>query len=547
MTTRDHRAAARPAGTSQERSPSGRDGLVLTHPALALLLAAAGGLAAWLAFPPYDLWFLLPVALAALSAAVLVRRRLVAALAGLVWGIAFFLPLMAWANTYAGFAPWFALAAFEATFVVVYALAVRAILLRRGLTWTSALVVACLWAGVEALRSHVPWGGLPWGAAAFSLQDSPLLHLGPWIGTAGLGAVVALLGQALLGGIWSLLGRRGPRHARLRGVWSLSAAIAVILACLVVPLPLQNSPDRSSMRIAGIQGNVPRISEQDLRMPEVIFPNSLDLTAQAAADARTDDAPLDLVVWPESAAGWDPREQPGRGAAITSAAQDADAPILLGTLADAPHDEVYNMSLLWMPDGTADQTYAKRHPVPFGEYIPARSFFRQLSDKVDLVPVDMAPGDRVGVMDVGEHRVGVLICFEIAYENLVQDVVSDGAEVIVVQTNTALFGDSDEAVQQLAEARVLSTISGRSIVHVATVGESAIVTPDGRVLAHAGHWEPGTVTADVPLYTGITPAMAAGPWIAVGIGLFGLAGLLLTLARTRLPASLTSNRPRKAR
>ncbi|UYG16321.1 apolipoprotein N-acyltransferase [Brachybacterium huguangmaarense] len=498
---------------------------------VALVLAVAGGLAAWLAFPPYDLWFLLPIALAALDAAILVRRAALAGLLGLIWGFAFFLPLSQWANIYAGLAPWAALAVVEGLFFALYALLARAVLIRRGVGLSGSLVVACLWAGVEALRSHVPWGGLPWGASAFALQHSPLLNLGPWIGTAGLAAVVALVAQLLLAGALALLGRRPGRRA-LRGLWPVGTAAFVVLACLVVPSPPNPRVEGdSTMRIAGIQGNTPRIAAQDLTMPDEIFPHSLELTSQAAADARADAEPLDLVVWPEGSAGWDLEHDPAGAAAVTAAAADVQAPLLVGTQTPGPDETRYNMSLLWTAEGTVAQSYAKRHPVPFGEYIPARGLIRHLSDKVDLVSRDMLPGDRVGVMDVDGRRVGVLICFEIAYENLVQDTVDAGADVIVVQTNTALFGDSDEAAQQLAEARVFAVVSGRSVVQVATVGESAIITPDGRDLARTGHWVPGTVTADVPLYAGITPAMAAGPWIAIALGALGAAGLLLSLPR----------------
>lgn len=498
----------------------------------ALLLAAAGGLGAWLAFPPHDLWPLLPVALAMLSASVLTARAAWAPLMGLIWGFALFLPLTSWADIYAGLGPWSALALVEGAYIAGFAMLARTIYQRRGITLTSGILVACLWTGVEALRSNWPWGGLPWGASAFALQDSPLLNLGPWIGTAGLAFVCALLGHLLLAGGMALAGRRLRRSAP-GGLWALVVAAVLTAACIVVPMPRSIQPEDPTMRIAGIQGNVPAIDPQDIVMPDEIFSNSLDLTIQAAADARTSDQALDLVVWPEDSTGHDPREDAVRGAALTDAASQAHAPILVGTQTLAPGDLRYNMSLLWEPDGTVSATYAKRHPVPFGEYIPARSFFRALSDKVDLVSVDMAPGTEVGVMDVGEHRVGVLICFEIAYETLVQDVVDAGAQVIVVQTNTALFGESDEAVQQLAEARVLSVVSGRSIVQAATVGESAIVTPDGHVLAHTGHWVPGTVTADVPLYTGTTPAVAAGPWIAIGLSALGLAGWLLAMASPR--------------
>lgn len=515
-------------------------------PALALLLAALGGACAWAAFPPHDLWPFLPIGIALLLAACLAQRVLVAASAGLLWGMAFFLPLTAWANVYAGAPPWIALAIAESLFIVVFALTAHAVLRRWGLTVRSGAVVALLWAGIEALRSHVPWGGFPWGATAFALQDAPLLTLGPWIGMTGLAVAVAVIALLLLAGVCAVLG--GIRSvSRARGLWALAGAALLVLACIVVPRPHNPAPEGAgSLRIAGIQGNVPRIAAQDLAMPREILPNSLRLTGQAADEARASGKRLDLVVWPEASAGWDPREDAATGDALRAASEDATAPVLIGTATDSPDDRIYNMSQLWTADGDPQQTYAKRHPVPFGEYIPARSFFRTLSDKVDLVPTDMAPGDAVGVMTLGERRVGVLICFEIAYENLVQDVVDADAEVIVVQTNTALFGESDEAAQQLGEARVLSSISGRSIVQVSTVGESAIITPDGRMLAHAGHWEPGIVVADVPLRTGTTPAMSAGPWPAILAGILGTGGLIAALSSSRSSAPRPSRRRRSS-
>ncbi|MGO2023695.1 MAG: apolipoprotein N-acyltransferase, partial [Brachybacterium tyrofermentans] len=121
-----------------------------------------------------------------------------------------------------------------------------------------------------------------------------------------------------------------------------------------------------------------------------------------------------------------------------------------------------------------------------------------------------------------------------------------GAEVIVVQSNNALFGDSHEAIQQLAEAKVMAVVSGRSVVHVSTVGQSAIFTPEGRRLDFVGHWEQGAVLADVPLRTGITPAVAGGPWIAVGISALGLLGLLGALSgrRRALAPAPARRRPR---
>ena len=88
-------------------------------------------------------------------------------------------------------------------------------------------------------------------------------------------------------------------------------------------------------------------------------------------------------------------------------------------------------------------------------------------------------------------------------------------------------------------------ISGRSVVHVSTVGHSAIFTPEGRRISFVDHWEQGAVLADVPLREGTTPAVAAGPWIAIAVSAVGMAGWLAALAgRRRAIAPTAATRPR---
>lgn len=502
----------------------------------ALLLGALGGLGAVAAFPPYDHWWLLPVGVGMLSLAVLTRRAVTAVLASLAWGLGFFVPLTEWANTYAGTMPWLALAVFESLYIVLYGLLVRTVLVRRGPGAGSALVVSGLWVGAETLRGTLPWGGLSWGSSGFALAESPLLNLGPWIGMAGLAFVVALLGQLLMMGTLCLAGRRETVLGRLGGVWPIALALALVLATLVAPLPQNRAPeDRSTVAIAAVQGSMDPIDPVSLLMPPERFDNSVAETRAVIERSRKEDRPIDLVLWPEDSTGRDPRQNALEGGMLSSLSTAAEAPILVGTQTPVGEENRYNTSLMWGPDGATGYEYHKRHPVPFGEYVPYRDFFRTFSPLVDLIGRDMLPGQEVGVVDLadqggGEARVGILICFEIAYEDLVQDVVHDGAEVIVVQSNNALFGDSHEAIQQLAEAKVFAVISGRSVVHLSTVGHSAVYSPEGRELAFLGHWERGAMLEDVPLRTSITPAIAAGPWIAVGLIALGLLGVLGSLS-----------------
>ena len=61
------------------------------------------------------------------------------------------------------------------------------------------------------------------------------------------------------------------------------------------------------------------------------------------------------------------------------------------------------------------------------------------------------------------------------------DTVRGGARLLVVQTNNATFGYTDESEQQFAISRIRAIEHGRSVVHVSTVGVSGFVAPDGTV------------------------------------------------------------------
>jgi apolipoprotein N-acyltransferase len=154
--------------------------------------------------------------------------------------------------------------------------------------------------------------------------------------------------------------------------------------------------------------------------------------------------------------------------------------------------------------------YVKRHPVPFGEYIPFRSLVRLVTDKVDLVPRDFVAGNEVGVLDVGPVRLGDVICFEVAYDDLVRDVVTGGGELLVVQTNNATFGRSGETSQQLAMGRLRAVEHGRAVLVAATSGISAVIAPDGELVEQAPVFTQEVLSAQVPRRTGTTLATRLG-------------------------------------
>lgn len=520
-----------PAKARQRPRPR-HDGEKLTPLVPALLIAALAGQAYVYAFAPSSMWFLLPVAVALLLLAAYTRRWWGAFLTGWVAGISAFIPLFSWANIYAGAPPWIALALFEALFLGVFSMLARLVMIRRGLGFLTSMSVALLWAAVEYARSTVPWGGLPWAMSAFAYANAPLLNYGPWIGIVGLAVLTGLLGSLLMNALMALALRRHRHHNGVHAVWPATVIVLILLCALVVPRPAGEVPsDQQRLTVTAVQGNVDPPPPGSYYIPEEMFGNHVAATRQFLQSGQQ----TDLVVWPEDSTGWNLPSDSTRMATVEELSAQAGAPVIVGSQVPLGATQRLNKALMIDANGLTGQEYAKQHPVPFGEYIPARGFFSKLSDKTDLVSTDMAPGTTPGVFRVGDTRVGMLICFEIAYDDLVRSTLDSGAQVLVVQSNNALFGDSYEAIQQLDQAKVFSVVAGRSVVHVSTVGYSAIFTPDGRVLDSLDHWEQGTMTAPVPLRTGLTPAMEYGNHYVVAtiaLALIVLLGALLTEPRT---------------
>jgi apolipoprotein N-acyltransferase len=324
--------------------------------------------------------------------------------------------------------------------------------------------------------------------------------------------------------------RAGPAVAAL----CLVSAVAIVVLPALIPRPT----DGPTARFLAVQGNVPRAGLDFNAERRAVLDNHVKATLQAAASVRSGSQPRpDLVVWPENASDIDPTRNPDAAEVIDGAVSAINAPLVLGALLREPSPRESNASLLYLPGRGLSGRYVKQHPVPFAEYIPYRSFFRRFSDKADLAG-DFVAGKGAGVFRVPSRggdtiAAGAIICFEVAIDPLVRDTVDQGANVLLVQTNNATFGYTDESVQQLAISRIRAIEHARSIVHVSTVGVSAMITPDGTAHQRSALFTSAVLAADLPLRTDRTVADRVGPWpeiVAVG----GLAVMSALLALSRL-------------
>ncbi len=485
---------------------------------VALLLAVVFGPVTDAAFPDRGVWPLAFVGVACLLVALLGRGFWSGCLVGFVAGVSFYLVHISWAALYLGPVPWVALSVLQAVIFAVGAGLIAAVFTRVGSVWPTVtgrlllvpVTVAGVWLGREEVAGAWPYGGFAWGRLALSQATSPFTELVSWVGVPGLSFLVAAV-SAL-----------GVQLARERAVpWGkVTGAGAVLLVLGSVPVW---APAPSGVaRVLAVQGNGPA-GYFSARQPGDL------LQAQVQATWAAGQADADLVVWPENAMDEDPFRSSRAAAMLDTVSRELGAPVVFGAITER-QGRFYNSSVLWQAGRAATDVYDKKHPVPFGEYVPDRWFWEPLApDLIGLIQREYQPGSRDGVFQVEDFRVGTAICFDVTDDRVMRELVDGGAELLLVQSNNADFGRTDESVQQEAVARLRAVESGRTVVNISTVGVSSVIAADGSTVAALPAHRAGAMAVEVPLGSGLSPAIRWGDTLAGG-GVLGAAASLAVAA-----------------
>lgn len=481
----------------------------------AVLVAAASGPIMDAGFPDKGIWPLTFVGIALVLVSLIGRRIGSAILVGFVAGCAFYFTHIQWASLFLGPLPMSALAVLESLFFAAGAVAITLAYRWIPRAWPSALgrlgllpvAVAGLWTAREAWASVWPYGGFAWGRVSLSQSDSPLSPLFAWLGVSGVSFVMVLLVAFVI------------ETVRLTGVRPLlRASVAVALATLILVIPAWPTQTEGTMRVAAVQGNG-KAGYFDGSTANELLEAQFDATVPLFGEE------VDVVLWPEGSTYADPILDPYTTGVFDYVSQQMGAPLIAQGVSE--RDGLFhNTAVLWDAGRGALDYYDKKHPVPFGEYIPDRAFWRPFApDLIDLIQREYTPGTTDNVFDVNGTIVGINICFDIVDDQILTDSVRQGAQVIFASSNNADFGRTDESAQQLAQARIRAIELGRSVVNISTVGISAMIAPDGTIVQQLPWYEPGSMVGDVALSTSVTPAVVLGrqlEWFVAGLGLASL-------------------------
>ncbi len=500
----------------------------------ALVVAALTGLTWYAAHPPLAVWWLVFLVVPGWMTAVhLVRDRRArdVAVVGAVVGLAAFLPLLEWiAGTPATPVAWLTLSAAMAAWVALASLALR--------DWTTSPAVAVvgplLWTAMEVLRARVPFSGFGWAdLASAHTADSWMLTSARVIGADGLTLLTALFGGLLWVAVRGFVRALpeidpgpvlSPGIGRVVGAFDavrpfVLGAVGVAVLGTLITVGVPQAVGEADVLV--VQGNDGRTNlggaAEDLRIAE----RHRDLTVAAIGDGPVPD----LVAWAENAIDRDPTTERGAdlAPAVRAAATVTEGRLVAGVTRDGVTADTFrNSAALIDEQGRLVTVYDKQVPVPFAEYVPFRAVLGDIGP-FRLVPRDAAPGAGPVTLDVDGLRVVPIICFETLFGDLVLDAVSSqDAGLVVAMTNNSTFGRTAAAAQHIAQSRLRAVETGRTVVHVAVSGSSAVLTADGEVLDATGLYEEATIRRTVPVRTGSTPAATVAEPLAWAVAVVGL-------------------------
>ena len=447
------------------------------------------------------------------------RRPAVAARLGFAYGAGLFLAGTYWIYTAVhvfGKAPiWLALflmlglVAIMATYYALLGAAAARYAPGRGaVRWL--LVLPGAWTLMEWLRGWL-FSGFPWLETGYAFSDAPLAGFAP-LGGIHLVTMAAIV---TAGAAVTLLNGEGRERA-------VAAMLVAVLWVGGAALDQRSwtRPSGEPFSVAVVQGAVP----QDLKWQDSHRAETLALYR------RMTDKVLGtrLIVWPEAALPALAHEVAPYLASLWEAAGARGSDLMIGLLRYDPDNRRYYNGLLAL-SGDEAGWYYKRRLVPFGEFFPVPDFVRSWMRLMSLTYVDMTPGDdNQPPLQAAGQKVGVTICYEDAYGSE-QLAVLQEATLLVNVTNNAWFGDSTAPHQQLQMARFRALEAGRYLVRATSNGISAIIGPDGAVIARGVQFVPDILEGSVVPYSGLTPYARVGNWpvlllagLLVALGIFGI-------------------------
>jgi len=428
-----------------------------------LVLPLLFGAVASLGFAPYSVW-IAPLVSLFFTFNLLKKQDLRNRLkSSYLFGLGLLLPNQFWTGTYVGHSPWIALSLMQAFLFLPLA-----VVSQRGGRYNSILF-GCGLVASELLIRTLPFTGFGWSRLSFTQVDGVLHKLYPLIGSVGIAFLIAFI-----------VANR-----------EISAAVFIGVIIAAANLFPNQPPAENQIKIALVQGGVKNLGLDFNETPKEVFERHLKTTVNGLSQNQ-----VDLIIWPENSVDVDLFRNKDVQSLIKETSANLQTPILVGGIT-RKSGRLENVSVLFNSDISA--IYVKRYLTPFGEYIPLRSFLQKITPLTQEV-TDFSAGDGSNQINIKRFNADVFICYEILNDQFKNQTKSD---FIIVQTNNATFGDTNQLDQELQIARVRALESGREVAYVSTTGITSFIDREGKMKSEIPKFESSVLIDTVDTYSDI--------------------------------------------
>jgi apolipoprotein N-acyltransferase len=451
-------------------------------------LAVSSGVLLALSFPPFDFSFVAWIALVPLLLAA-VRTRGSSFVPGMITGIMLRILSMHWiASMLHGYAraTWsvsmgaFALLVlYLSAYTGLFTWAVRRMTDRHG--FGAILTAPFLWAAFEYANEHL-FTGFHWlPLAASQASHLRLIQAAEFGGTCSVSFLIVLVNAAL-----TLLVMRFLRNSRGRVPIGVAVGAGVASGVFLAWTWLWGSGRIEQLEKEASHARTLRVRLVNPAVPQDVkwtIPYRAEAVKALAALSRRGSGKVDLVIWPEAAVPFFFGKDPSRSGRIYDLSNELKTPILFGAPGQgfSKNAVVFtNSAFLVAPGRKLVGRYDKRSLVPFGEYVPQGRLLSFVPPVArGLAYAALTPGDHPKPLRAANVKLGILICYETIFRDLVQETSRGGVDVLVNLSNDAWLGEAG-ALQHFAMARFSAIEARRPVVRVANRGTSAVFDSAGR-------------------------------------------------------------------
>lgn len=341
----------------------------------------------------------------------------------------------------------------------------------------TTIAIPLLWLGFEFFRSELYFLRFSWLNVGFTFSQTAFASSQGWLGVYGIGFILMLL-----------IGLTSVFEAKLRLRWLTLSALVIAIITVLPQGKSKLSPVPSLQpRLAGVQLEFPSEPEVRIALADLIRRHpDFDI---AVLSEYTFDGPV-----PKRVTDWCRQHQKY---------------LVVGGKEPLPDGTFYNTAFVIGPDGSTVFQQAKSVPIQFFN--------------------DGRPAPRRRLWESPWGKIGLCVCYDLSYRNVIDDLVRQGAQAIIVPTMDVTEWGRHQHDLHSSVAPMRAAELGVPIFRVCSSGISQAVDCRGRVVATAPFPGPGhTLFATItPVTSGARPVDHwLGP-IASVLALTGLAYFLV--------------------